>query len=157
MEVWDTMGFFSDLKEDLSQVVNDLKPEELLKTPMPDINQDMRLQEDAVIKKGFLSHSAFTFSISPIASKLVIRVSHRTMSGSYSRIAAAAIFPSGRHFLKLTPEISSVLKNPSLYSSEFTHISILGESAIVITSCILCSIFYHTNFGKSSAFDKISQ
>ncbi len=46
------MGFFSDLKEDLSQVVNELKPEELLKAPMSDINQDMRLQEAAVIKEA---------------------------------------------------------------------------------------------------------
>lgn len=46
------MGFFSDLKEDLSQVVNELKPEELLKAPMSDMNQDMRSQGDALIKEA---------------------------------------------------------------------------------------------------------
>ena len=46
------MGFFSDLKEDLSQVVNELRPEELLKAPMSDLNQDKKVSEDTLIKEA---------------------------------------------------------------------------------------------------------
>ena len=46
------MGFFSDLKEDLSQVVNELRPEELLKAPVSDLNQDKKVSEDTLIKEA---------------------------------------------------------------------------------------------------------
>ena len=46
MEVWDTMGFFSDLKEDLSLAVNGLMPEEALRVPIPEKEAEAQSLEE---------------------------------------------------------------------------------------------------------------